>query len=135
MEGLHILYINWLFEHTPPHHLHCTWLGCIKNYIRYPSHGFLIEWWLVHSQFMDLGSPIKTVVHYLLIRRMICLGCRDGFHMMSALVYVIMHTSNLRWNMSQGYQLSWFTKLLYYMDSQPWEDIEFVQKSIKCFDL
>ena len=30
MEGLHILYINWLFVHTHPHHLHCTLLGALK---------------------------------------------------------------------------------------------------------
>ena len=40
---------------------------------------------------MDLGNPIKIVVHYLLIEGMTCLGRRDGFPMVSALVYV-MHT-------------------------------------------
>ena len=38
---------------------------------------------------MDLGNPIETVVHHLLIGRMTCLGSRDGFPMVSALIYVI----------------------------------------------
>ena len=40
---------------------------------------------------MDLGNPIETVVHHLLIRGMICLDRRDEFPMVSALMYV-MHT-------------------------------------------
>ena len=41
---------------------------------------------------MDLGNPIETIVHHLLIGGMTCLGRRDGFHMVSALVYM-MYTS------------------------------------------
>ena len=41
---------------------------------------------------MDLGNLIETVVHHLLIGGMTCLGRRDGFHMVSALVYM-MYTS------------------------------------------
>ena len=55
--------------------------------------------------------------------------------MVSALVYVIYTGEDLRWIIMQGYQLSWFTRLLYYMDSQPWEDIEFVPKSTRGFNL
>ena len=33
---------------------------------------------------MDLGNPIKIIVNHLQIRRMTCLGCRDGFPMVSA---------------------------------------------------
>ena len=36
---------------------------------------------------------------------------------------------------SLSYRLSWFTKLLYCMDSQPREDIESVPKSIGGFDI
>ena len=38
---------------------------------------------------MDLGNPVETVVHHLLIGGMTCLSCRDGFSMVSALVYVM----------------------------------------------
>ena len=40
---------------------------------------------------MDLGNSVKTIMYHILIGGMICLDCRDGFPMMSALVYV-MHT-------------------------------------------
>ena len=40
---------------------------------------------------MDLGNSVEIVVHHLLIGGMTCLGCRDEFPMVSALVYV-MHT-------------------------------------------
>ena len=40
---------------------------------------------------MDLGSPVETIVHHLIIGRMACLGRQDGFPIVSALVYV-MHT-------------------------------------------
>ena len=36
---------------------------------------------------MDLGNAIETVVHHLLIGGMTYLGCRDGFPMVSALMY------------------------------------------------
>ena len=38
---------------------------------------------------MDLSNPIETTVHHLLIRGMVCLGCRDEFPVVSALVYVM----------------------------------------------
>nr|CAN82426.1 hypothetical protein VITISV_043782 [Vitis vinifera] len=34
-----------------------------------------------HSWFVDLGNPVETVVHHLLIEGMTCLGRRDGFPM------------------------------------------------------
>ena len=37
--------------------------------------------------------------------------------------------------MTSDYELSWLTKLLYYTDSQPWEDIELMPKSKGGFDL
>ena len=84
---------------------------------------------------MDLGNSIEIVVHHLLIEGMACLSRQDGFPMVSVLVYVMHIGQDLRWIMTQGYQLSWFTKLLNYMDSQPWEDIEHVPKSTRGFDL
>ena len=84
---------------------------------------------------MDLGNLVETIVHYILIEGMVCLSHQDGFPMVSVLVYVMHTGQELRWIMKQGYQLSWFTKLLYCMDSQPWEDIEHVLKSTGGFDL
>ena len=40
---------------------------------------------------MDLGNPFEIIVHYLQIGYMTYLGYRDGFSIVSALVYV-MHT-------------------------------------------
>ena len=84
---------------------------------------------------MDLDNPVEIVVHNLLIGGMTCLGYWDGFPIVSTLVYVIHTRQNLWWIMMHGYQLSWFTKLLYCMDSQPWEDIESISKSTQDFDL
>ena len=66
---------------------------------------------------MDLGNPIETVVHRLLIGKMTYLGQQDKFFMVSALMYVIHTRQDLLWIMMQDHQLSWFSKLLYYMDS------------------
>ena len=71
----------------------------------------------------------------ILIRVITFFGRRDELLMVSALVYVMHTKQDLRWIMKQGCQLSWFTKLLYFIDSQPWKDIEFVPKSIGGFDL
>ena len=84
---------------------------------------------------MDLDNPIEIIVHHLMIRRMTYLGCRDGFPMVSALVYVMHIGQNLRWIVMQEYQVLWFTKFLYYMDSQLWENIESMSKPIRGFDL
>ena len=72
---------------------------------------------------MDLDNLVELVVHYLLIGRMACLGYLDEFPMVSALVYMMHIRQYLWWIMMQAYQLSWCTKLLYYMDIQPWENI------------
>ena len=69
---------------------------------------------------MDLGNLVEIVIYHLLIKMVTYLGHRDGFPMVSALVYVMHIGQNLRWIMMQGYQLSWFTKQLYCIDSQPW---------------
>ena len=44
---------------------------------------------------MDLGNPFETIVHYLLIGGMTCLGHRDGFSIVSALVFVMHIEHNL----------------------------------------
>ena len=38
---------------------------------------------------MDLDNPFEVVVNYLLIGRMTCLSCQNGFPMMSALVCIV----------------------------------------------
>ena len=45
---------------------------------------------------MDLGNLVETVVHHLLIGGMAYLGYRDGFPMVSALVYVMHIGQDLR---------------------------------------
>ena len=45
---------------------------------------------------MDLGNPIETVVHHLLIGGMACLGHQDEFPMVSVLVNV-MHMGQDLW--------------------------------------
>ena len=45
---------------------------------------------------IPLGNPIETVVHHLIIGGMIFLSRWDGFHIVSALVYVIHTGQDLR---------------------------------------
>ena len=45
---------------------------------------------------MDLGNLFETIVHYLLIGGMTYIGSRNGFPMVSALMYV-MHTGQDLW--------------------------------------
>ena len=40
---------------------------------------------------MDLGNPLETVMHYLLIRRITSLSHQDGFPLVSALVCMVTH--------------------------------------------
>ena len=53
---------------------------------------------------MDLGNSVETVVYHLLIRGMACLGHRDGFLMVSVLVYVMHIAHDLQQIMTQVYQ-------------------------------
>ena len=39
---------------------------------------------------MDLGNPVETIVHHLLIEGMVCLSRQDEFPMVSVLVYVML---------------------------------------------
>ena len=61
---------------------------------------------------MDLGNLFKVVVYYLLIRGMTNLDNWDGVPMLRLLGS---HD---------------FTKLLYYINSQPWDNIELMSKFI-----
>ena len=70
----YLICINWLFELTHLHRLHYTWLEYIRSCTEDPSYGFIVKWWAIHSQFMDLSNLSKIVVHYLLIERITCLG-------------------------------------------------------------
>ena len=67
------------YKHSCMHHLHCTWLGCIRSYTEDLSDEFFASWWVVHSYFMDLGNPFEVVIHYLLIGGMICLSHQHEF--------------------------------------------------------
>lgn len=40
---------------------------------------------------MDLDNPIETIVHYLIIRRIVYLGHQDRFPMVSTLMYMVTH--------------------------------------------
>ena len=40
---------------------------------------------------MDLGNPMETIVYYLLIGRMTCLGHRDEVPVVRALVCIVTH--------------------------------------------
>ena len=42
-----------------------------------------------HNWFVGLGNPFEVVVHHLLIGGIACLGCQDGFPMVSVLVHVM----------------------------------------------
>ena len=112
-----ISYIT-LHKHSYLHFLHCTWLGCIRSCTKDPSHEFLINKWLIHSQFMDLGIPLKVVMHHLLIGRIVGLGYQDGFSIVSALVCIVTHwtgpmvSHNLK--LSSSHEL---TKLFHYVVS------------------
>ena len=98
------------------------------------SHGFLANRWLVHNQFMSLGNPLEIVVHYLLIRGIVGLGYRDEFPMVSALVCMVTHwigptvSHDLRLSSSLN-----LTKLLHFVSSQPWENIELIQNLVVDF--
>ena len=69
---------------------------CIRSCKEDISHGFLLNRLVVHSWFMDLGNPIETIMHHLLIGGMTCLGRWDEFPMVSALVYVMHIGQDLR---------------------------------------
>ena len=78
---------------------------------------------------MCLGNPLEVIEHHLLIEGMTSLGYRDGFPMVSALVCMV--TYWIRPMVSHDLRLSSshdLTKMLHYVVSQPWENIELVVK-------
>ena len=80
---------------------------------------------------MDPDNPLEVVVHHLLIRGMAGLGYWDEFPMMSALVCMIAHWT--RPMVSYDLRLSSShdsTKLLHYIVSQSWENIELMLKLV-----
>ena len=50
---------------------------------------------VIHSLFIDLGNLVETVVHYLLIKGMACLGYQDEVFMVNALMYITAHWTRL----------------------------------------
>ena len=111
--------------------LHCTWFDCIRSCKEDPSHEFLANRWLVHSYFMSLGNPLEIVVHHLLIKGMSSLGYWDLFPMVSALICMV--TYRIRPTVNHDLRLSsshYLTKLLYFVTSQLWENIEFVLRLV-----
>ena len=69
---------------------------------------------------MGLGNPIEIVVHHLLIRGMVGLGCQDRFPLVSELVCMVAHWIELM--VSYDLRLSSshnFTNLLHCVISHP----------------
>ena len=111
------------------HLLHCTWLRCIRSYTENPSHVFLASRWFFHNRFIELGNLFKVVVHHFLIRLLVSLGHRDGVPMVNALIFMVRHWIGSM--MSHDIRLSGshdFIKLINFIVSQLWDNIEFVQK-------
>ena len=77
--------------------------------------------------------PMEIVVHYFLTGGMACLGHCNEFLIVSLHVCMATQTYDESWR--KTIKLSWFTKLLYFIDSQPWGNIELISKSIEGFDL
>ena len=79
------------------------------------SHGFLTSRWVVHNWFMNLDNILDF-----LIGRMVSLGHRDGFPMMSALKCMVTYWTgpivNHNVSLSSCHD---FTKLLYCIVFQP----------------
>ena len=123
---IHVLYFMSILI---CHLLHCTWLRCIRSYTKDPSHVFLASRWFVHNWFIELGNLFKVVVHHFLIRLLVGLGHRDGDPMVNALIFMVRHRIGSMVNhdirLSSSHD---FIKLIYFIVSQLWENIEFVQK-------
>ena len=64
-------------------------MSCMKD----SNHRFFTSWWLVHNWFIDWDNSFEAIVYYFLIEWMICLGHWDKFHIISALVYMIIDWS------------------------------------------
>ena len=97
--SIYCLHWYW-FEHSNPYYLHYRWIWYIRNCTKYISYGFLIRWSVVHNWFMDLNKFNRScsVLHLNWI--MICLSCQDEFHMMNALVCMVIHQFKSMMNMT-----------------------------------
>ena len=91
---------------------------------------FLTSWWVVHNRFMDLGNPSKVVVNDLLILGLTYLSHQDGFPMISAPIYIVIHWAWSMVNQNIGHWVVMITKLLCCIESEPWENIELVLRSL-----
>ena len=60
---------------------------------------------MVHNQFINLGNPIRTVVHYLQIEGITYLNYQDSFPMMSIVVCMITYWTRLMVNYDINYQV------------------------------
>ena len=71
---------------------------------------------------MDLGNPIETIVHYLLIRGMIYFGRQDRFFMVSALMCMVTHyigptmNHNIRLSIVRIDSSSYYTTLTFNLE-------------------
>ena len=112
-------------------------LSAFMSYREDPSHGFLVNRWLVQSRFVGLDNLLEAIVHHhLLIRGITGLEYRDEFSMVSTLVCMVTYWTGLM--VSHDLRLSSIrdlTKLLHCVVSQPWENIEACAKVSNDFDL
>ena len=46
-----------LYEHSCLYILHYMWIRCIRSCTKDLRHGFLVNRWLIHNQFMGLSNP------------------------------------------------------------------------------
>ena len=93
--------------------------------MKYPSYEFLTSKWFVHSRLVNLGNPFEALVHHLLIRGMSDLSHQDGVPMVSIIIHWTRLTMSYDIRLLSSHD---FTKLLYYIVSQPWENIGFLSK-------
>ena len=98
-------YFHWyLFEYSNLHQLHCTWFECIRSCTKHPSYRFFTGWWVSQLVYI-LKQSIEIIIHYLIIRWITCLGHRNEFPIVSALVCMIIHWIGAMMNHDIGYQV------------------------------
>ena len=102
------------FEHLGLNHFYCTWLGCIRSYMKDPCYGFHISWWVVHNWFMNLGNLLEVIVHCFLIGGVNCLGHQDEVLMVSVLVCMAIHWTRHMISHDISYRVV-MTSLSYYV--------------------
>ena len=55
------------------------------------SYRFLVSWWIVHNQFINLGKLSDTIVYHLLIRGIIYLGHQDEFPIVNVPTWMVIY--------------------------------------------